>query len=397
LTATSDHLISSPFPEQTRSFVTTHGAQFSLDGKPWRFGGTNCYYLNYKSHYAIDSVLNDAYMMNQRVIRTWAFLDGEAVEGVTLQPEPFKYDEKGFDSLDYAVYKAGTLGIRLVMVLTNNWHNYGGMQQYVKWFLGLADDSYGDAVNHDRFYTNADIKKAYKAYARHVITRRNRYTGLPYNEDPAIMTFELANEPRNHSDKSGAALLAWADEMSRWVKELAPRQLVATGEEGFYGEPGNPDPPYSDQDGEHFIELTSLPAVDYGTFHIYPQTWGRTPENGIDPAEWGEKWIRAHLRDRARLGKPIVLEEYALRIDPTTGVPDEQYRLDAYQRWISIVESEGCDGDQYWVLVSRQEDGTLFPASAVWRVVYPDSLATLLGDHAARMGGRMGGRAPGPK
>ena len=115
------------------------------------------------------------------------------------------------------------------------------MRQYVTCFLNLPDDSYGSMVNHDRFYTEKSIKDCYKSYAEHVITRRNRYTGLRYNEDPTIMTFELANEPRARSDKSGAKLLGWVSEMSRFVKRLAPRQLVAVGDEGFYGDPNATD------------------------------------------------------------------------------------------------------------------------------------------------------------
>lgn len=32
-------------------------------------------------------------------------------------------------SLDYVVATAGTMGIRLHMALTNNWHDYGGREQ----------------------------------------------------------------------------------------------------------------------------------------------------------------------------------------------------------------------------------------------------------------------------
>jgi len=121
-----------------------------------------------------------------------------------LQSAPYQYHEDAFDSLDYAVAKAGQLGIKLVLPLVNNWPDYGGMQQYVKWFLDLPDDSYTTGTNHDLFYSTPAIKECYKAYARHVTQRFNRYTGLRYNEDPTIMAFELANEPRCRSDKTGA-------------------------------------------------------------------------------------------------------------------------------------------------------------------------------------------------
>ncbi|GAA4170603.1 cellulase family glycosylhydrolase [Gryllotalpicola koreensis] len=201
------------------AYVSRRGSSLLAGGKPWRFGGTNTYYLHTSSHYMIDSALDNAGQLGLKVVRAWAFSDGAAGgQNVVLQSAPYKYDESAFDSLDYAVYKAGQLGIKLVLALTNNWGDYGGMPQYVKWFHpSLSDDEYGDATgntpNHDLFYTDPQIRAAYSAYVAHVITRVNRYTGLAYRDDPTIMTWELANEPRNRSagtgfgNTDGAALL----------------------------------------------------------------------------------------------------------------------------------------------------------------------------------------------
>jgi mannan endo-1,4-beta-mannosidase len=371
----------SVWPLRPRHFVTVKGGRFRVAGTPWRFGGTNCYYLHESSHYKTDSMLNDAAAMSMTVVRAWAFIDGAAHNGYALQPEPYSYDEDSFEPLDYAVWKAGQLGLRLVLPLVNNWPDYGGMQQYVTWFLGLADDSYGDAVNHDKFYTDAAIRRCFRAYAKHVIGRRNRYTGLRYNEDPTIMTFELANEPRNRSDKTGAAVLAWADEMSRYIKQLAPRQLVAVGDEGFFGDPANFDYPYSTYEGNKWRELSTLRAVDYATYHLYPQGWGE----GADPVGWGETWISDHIAAGRQLGKPTVLEEYGLRVDASTGVPDADTRDAAYRRWTDRVLSAGGDGDQFWILTARQDDGTLYPDYDGFRVVYPSSTAGILVAHARQM------------
>lgn len=58
------------------------------------------------------------------------------------------------------------------------------MNQYVAWFK---------AAHHDDFYTNAEIRAAYKSYVRHFILRRNRYTGIRNRDEPTIMTWELAH------------------------------------------------------------------------------------------------------------------------------------------------------------------------------------------------------------
>lgn len=384
----------SPFSRRPTSFVTVRDGKFELDAAAFRFGGTNCYYLHQQSHYMIDAALDDAAAMSLRVVRAWAFADGVGNGFPPLQPQPYVYDEAAFDSIDYAVYKAGQLGIRLVLGLTNNWPDYGGMRQYVTWFLNLPDDSYGSMVNHDRFYTEKSIKDCYKSYAQHVITRRNRYTGLRYNEDPTIMTFELANEPRARSDKSGAKLLGWVAEMSRFVKRLAPRQLVAVGDEGFYGDPNATDYPYGDYEGARWKDIAALPNVDYTTIHLYPEGWGENPSSkpGTDPVAWGTEWITRHLADAAVIGKPLVLEEFGLSINASQGVPDEAAREAGYQTWVDTVRDNGGAGDQFWLLTSRVDDGSFYPDYDGYRVVWENDpsnatsgLAKLLAAHAKEM------------
>jgi mannan endo-1,4-beta-mannosidase len=367
-------------------FVQVRGGGFELDGKPFRFGGSNCYYLHQQSHYMIDNVLDDAAAMGLPVIRAWAFADGSGNGYTALQPQLGVYDEDAFDSLDYAVHRAGQLGIRLVLPLVNNWPDYGGMRQYVSWVLGLPDDTYGDNTNHDLFYTDATIRRYYKAYVKHVVTRRNRYTGLRYNEDPTIMTFELTNESRCRTDKSGATLLAWVREMSAYLRSLAPRQLVALGDEGFYGDPADYDYPYSTYEGVSWKQIVALPSIDYGTAHLYPQGWGES-----DPVAWGTKWITDHITDARALGKPLVLEEYGVSIGGA-GIAGTADRDAAYRTWTGTVLSAGGAGDQFWLLTSRVDDGSYYPDYDGFRITWnadpsnPSASTTaLLAAHAKAM------------
>ena len=192
----------SAFPGRPHEFVTTRGGSFSVGGAAWRFGGTNTYYLHQLSHYMIDTALNDAAAMSLSVVRAWAFADGSD-SYTAFQPQALQVPQRRVRLPRLRHRQGGQLGLRLVLALTNNWPDYGGMAQYVTWFLGLPNDSNSAAVNHDMFYRTRSIKDCYRAYAHYVATRVNRYTGLRYNQDPTIMTFELANEPRNRSDKTG--------------------------------------------------------------------------------------------------------------------------------------------------------------------------------------------------
>jgi mannan endo-1,4-beta-mannosidase len=56
--------------------------------------------------------------------------------------------------------------------------DYGGMDRYVQ--------SMGGGT-HDAFYTNINIKNAYKNYVKAVITRYS-------SDEPAIFAWQLANE-----------------------------------------------------------------------------------------------------------------------------------------------------------------------------------------------------------
>ncbi len=343
------------------SFVERHGPFFVLDDEPFYFAGTNNYYLHYQSHFMIDDVLKDVAAMGLPVLRLWGFLDGQPHNGFVMQSAPGVYPEDGYERFDYTVWRAGQLGIKLVVPLVNNWDDFGGMDQYVAWF---------GASGHDAFYTDPAIKEAYKQYVRHFIHRVNRYTGRPLLYDPTIMTWELANEPRCQSDPSCATLTAWVREMSAFIKSMDRLHLVSVGDEGWYNEPGNSDWTRNGSQGVDWRYLVSLPTVDYGTLHLYPDYWGK------DNA-WSLQWISDHIHDGHALGKPVVLEEFGW-LDLTT-------RDAIYTQWTDTVARLNGNGDQFWILTGLQDDGTLYPNYDGFRVTYPSSTASVFIAHEEEM------------
>ena len=72
----------------------------------------------------------------------------------------------------------------------------------------------------------------YKNAMQTIMNRRNTYNGRRYNEDPTILGWDLANEPRNPGDPSGNTLAYWIEEMSQFAKLISPDQLITTGVEG---------------------------------------------------------------------------------------------------------------------------------------------------------------------
>ena len=234
--------------EPPHDFVTVDGPHFKLNGQRFRFVGANAEYLFLVPKEVLTDVLDRAQAMGITVIRTWGFGDGCESEELQpcedwsryFQPAPGAWNENAFRHFDRVVAEASRRNIRLIVPLVNNWDEYGGIPQYVRWFEELHPEQALNLGNtsadqwHDQFYTNEQIKQWYQDYVRHFISRTNTITGIPYAQDPTIMAWELINEPRTRSDPSGATLHQWIIDMSKFVSELAPNHLVGTAEEGWY-------------------------------------------------------------------------------------------------------------------------------------------------------------------
>lgn len=347
---------------QGKPFVERAGPELRLNGNVFRFAGTNNYYLMYKSRTMVDDVLEAAAANHLTVVRTWGWLDigsqdgsnsirGKS-DGVYFQywdgTKPAYNDgADGLQRLDYVIAKAGQAGLRLVIPFTNNWADFGGMDQYVKWRGGRY---------HDQFYTDPVIRQWYKDWIAHLLNRTNSITGIKYKDDPTIMTWELANEPRckgsdnqqypQSSDCRAETLIAWADEMSTFIKSIDQKHLVSVGDEGFYCASGAGDWTDNCNEGVDTLAFTQLENVDVMSFHLYPDHWGKD-------ARWGKEWIARHIRDAQKLGKPAMLGEF--------GLLSKNARNGVYQEWTDTVFTNGGAGALYWILSGREDNGTLYP------------------------------------
>lgn len=373
-------------------FVTTNGTQFMLDGSTFYYAGTNNYYLNFKPKASVDAVLEDAAEMGLKVVRTWGNLDAgvltdqvsadgyavftDSVDGsgekkgiyyqyfdADLGHPVVNEGETGLEKLDYALYKAEQEGIRLLITFTNNWEAFGGMNQYVKWAKLAGENVSG----HDDFYTNETIKGWYKDYVKTLLNHENVYTGVKYKDDPTIFSWELANEPRCESDAGceNNVVVEWATEMSAYVKSIDSNHMLAVGDEGFYNYGYNDFPEgdhkyvYHGSSGIDWLELTSIPDIDFGTLHVYCDQWGLTKEQG-------DFWFKKHGEDAAAMNKPVIAEEF--------GWKDQSERASVYTDWYDIFEGKTYDGVEfagtnYWMIASM-DGGALYPDYDGYTVYY---------------------------
>ncbi len=352
---------------EASGFVTVKKGQFMLNGKEFRFAGTNNYYMHYSSDKMQTDVLDAAVGMDFKVLRIWGFFNGltsinrdHNVYGMTepaMDGAPGSYGipenkksvkgvKDAFERLDFTVAEAGKRNIKLVVALNNYWADFGGLQQastWQKWF-GLKKPT--------DFYSDPRAKEAYKSYINFMLTRVNSYTGIPYSKDPTIMTWQLMNEPRNPDDKTGKVVTAWADEMSAYIKKLAPMQLCSVGDEGGFNRAGaagfmnEGSHMYIGTEGTDFDALLKLKNIDYGTYHMYPEGWGIVNE-AVEG--WGVQYIKDHIAAGRTIGKPVVLEEYG-----TVGT-GMQNRLAVYDTWNKTVFDNGGAGTMVWILTASND------------------------------------------
>jgi mannan endo-1,4-beta-mannosidase len=253
---------------------------------PFPVAGVNCYFLSYCGSDARRPLLQSVRAAGGNVVRAWAFPDGAP-----------NWPER----LDAAIADAETEGIGLILPLINHWPDFGG--------LGCPPEE---------FYGGPTPRRIYRDRVEQLLTRVNTITGRPYFEEPAIFAWELANEPR--ADR--ALLVDWVAEMAGHIKSLDPDHLLAVGDEG-----------------QETDALLTIDALDFGTYHFYPEAWGMRPEDGV-------RWIERHIAAGARAGKPVVLEEYGLR-DPAD-------RDRWYPDWSRAAAPGG--GSLVWMLGSRHPE-----------------------------------------
>jgi len=343
--------------EPAAGFVRAEGTGFVLNGQPFYAPGTNIYYLlTYGAGYCrpddgrdrgtrdyVDEVLIDAANMNLKVIRAWAFCDG-ADEWNALQRAPGEYSEGVFCGLDYVIYKAGKLGLRLILPFVNSLDDYGGMAQYVAWDAKYGTDPNEVATEHNDFYTDADTRRWYKQFVHAVLNRRNTYTGVLYKNDPTIFAWELANEPRAPGDDSGDILQAWLTEMAAYVKSIDSNHMLAIGSEGLYSRPRTDDWMFDGSTGQDFIRNHQIEGIDFATVHVYPDEWEMTYDEVL-------AWYQEHIDDaRDVLNMPLLLEEFGQWRDKD-GSPAGRNRL--FQGIFDLAEQADCPGWNFWMLAHR--------------------------------------------
>jgi mannan endo-1,4-beta-mannosidase len=282
-----------------------------------------------------------------------------------LQNDPGEYDEDLWKGLDFLLAEMKNRGMTATMVLGNFWTWSGGFPQYLKW-SGAGDipfpqeegTSWQEFTDYSKtFYTNEKAQKMMEDHIRKVINRINHVTGEAYKEDPTIMAWQLANEPRGYDTPE--LYRKWTRRVASFIKSLDTNHLVCLGSEGNTG---------SSHAGVNVLLDNDNPDIDYITMHIWPQNWGWfDPENAeasFQPTlEKIDAYWEKHMEVAQKLEKPIVFEEFGIARDGGSFQTDGSvtWRDKFYSHFFnkavkSILEGDPVQGINFWTY-----SGTGFP------------------------------------
>ncbi len=316
------------------TFVSRSGTSFAIGRDRYRIVGTNMWqaaYLGANAHFGNrDRLLRELDRLaalginNVRILGSSELSPLKGSISPTFRTQGRNYDETLLRGLDFALAELGRRGLRSVIYLTNFWEWSGGMATYNYWtnggrFINMNDPAHPWPAFADfssEFYANAPAVAMYHDYVRALVTRTNSITGRRYVDDPAIMSWQLANEPRPGGSDAAirrqlGGYIGWINGTARLIKSLDPRHLVSTGSEGTQSCNG---------DVECVVQAHASPDVDYVTAHIWPQNWGwADPKDLAGTFPTVERNTRDYVAKNVaiakRLGKPLVIEEFGFPRD----------------------------------------------------------------------------------
>lgn len=345
-----------PRQAESQDFVRVENGHFVRGGQPYYYVGTNFWYgaiLGSEGQGGDrQRLVRELDAMKQLGIDNLRILVGSDGErGVTtkveptLQIKPGVYNDTILAGLDYLLMELGKRKMVAVLYLNNSWEWSGGYGFYLE-HAGLGRQPRPDEVGYPAFMkamsqyaSNERAHQLFYDYVRFIIGRTNRYTGVKYTDDPAIMSWQLGNEPRAFSKEALPAFEHWLAEASALIRSLDKNHLISIGSEGSWG---------CENDYDCYERICADRNIDYCNVHLWPYNWGWVnPDSLVEhlpqACQNTKEYVDRHLAICAKLNKPLVMEEFGYPRDgfkfalgtPTTG-------RDGYYRYVFSLVSDNA-------------------------------------------------------
>lgn len=320
-------------PSAGDEYVSVSNGQFIRGGSPYRFVGVNMWYGAWLAADTgnIDRLRAELDLLQSIGVRNLRVLAASERSPLpnsirpAFQDRNGKYNESLLLGLDMLLAEMAERDMTAVLYLANFWEWSGGMTTYMHWDegrelveIGNPEVDFWPAYPRlaGKFYSSEAANRRYRRYISMLLARRNSVTGQLYSDDPTIMAWQLANEPRpGANDEMGEAnvpaFVSWVEDTAAFIKMHAPDQLVSIGNEGVMG---------CLESRDCYVGSGSLDHVDYLTVHLWPKNW-----SWIDADDMAGTLARAVNRSRSyvaehqamarSMNKPLVLEEFGLPRD----------------------------------------------------------------------------------
>lgn len=373
----------------TEDFIIIRDRQLVHNGAPYYFAGANMWYGAYlgspgstgdraRLRRELDA-LAEIGVTNLRVLAVSELSESRRSVKPATQYSPGTFDDSLLIGLDFLLAELSERDLHAVLYLGNYWEWSGGFTQYNIWAGGPAVDPETTGHNWDdymdyagAFYANPPAQKMFRATIEEVVTRVNTVNGRPYSEDPTIMAWQLANEPRpgtvdGEGKKNLGDFYRWISETAAFIDSLDSNHLISTGSEGVIGTLVSED---------YYREAHTSRHIDYLTIHIWPHIWKwfdpLSAEETMDSTLWktGE-YIRQHLSLARALQKPLIIDEFGLvrdfrSIEPGTRTTSRDLFYDDVYRIIHDSAKAGApiSGSNFWAWGGEAFAGRLV---GVWR------------------------------
>lgn len=269
----------------------------------------------------------------------------------TLQEAPGVYNDTILAGLDYLLMQMEKRNMVAVLYLNNSWEWSGGYGYYLEQAgVGKAprpdEDGYPAFMNFVAKY--ASCEKAHQLfydYVRFIIGRTNRYTHRRYVDDPAIMSWQIGNEPRAFSKEALPAFEHWLAEASSLIRSLDSNHLISIGSEGSWG---------CENDIACYERICADKNVDYCNIHLWPYNWSWARQDhlvedlGVS-CQNTKEYIDQHLDVCARIKKPLVMEEFGYPRDVFSFTPGSStVGRDGYYQYVFGLVADNAEKGGYF-------------------------------------------------
>ena len=212
--------------------------------------------------------------------------------------------EDAFEAMDRLLMLANKHGVRVIIPFIDNWDWPPG---------GITDFARFRGLERLEFYEHPQLIEDFKRVIEQVLNRINRYTGVRYKDDPAILGWETGNELMTAPE--------WMSEIAAFYKSINKNQLLISGNQ---------------MELPHFYrnitpEALADPNIDVVKSHYYEGNYANRVEEDKALA--------------TAAGKPFFVGEYGFK--PTS----------EFEAFLNKVIENGTSGALIWSLRPHSNKG----------------------------------------